>query len=700
MADRARYSFASQLAILKSCPDIISRLLKSGGSVLLAAKLLVISRLLHTRLSQRSDPPFYLNILRTKLGSLRKRLLNRIERRFKRLDVDRDMLVEAMCAYSLATSSSAKDVLRHYHHMRQEEISDGIEEGKTGHEHLLVALRLYMKTSKDTHAIAPNQLSYALEKLKSISLIKSKDVSALVELNLDVHGRWIDDDITSFTPFVRHDDLHKVEAEALLKQWARRTFQIFLNGLKYRVQDVQDPSNLMQLRRETIEFWLSSHQHSTGIDSTEALDELRNVFNTQGIHIAQSRASKLDNVKSLIENHVQHWQSGNSDSSPSLWDSSMIKMDMSQGGAKGFRKSLASRSLGENEALSSVWREYTDFLKGVEAVEEVIKNLREAKWADEFVDVDDEDDLLDNKQTLLSKDDPGLWQEKLEGSLQEYYTDFQTALSELRPHESDESSGYKSCFLLRIWRQVRQHLPLSYQDPGLGSGSILELHEINAGHVLHLPLQKCSSRLRKVGNASDLPARPLWEGDPQLPNLPSLWAYRLLLDLTASMTACGGDIWNPQATDALKILLRNQMVLLTEELFKDGAVTINGHTNYDHTIREDQEPKSEDSTDLENTQQRDTSPKTENATQVNGLVHHPDPTTHSHDTKVQTVFDLDYLINATTSKDSSSAAENGLIVLQKKFTDELALETESVDRMKKDASEYWKRTSLLFGLLA
>jgi len=80
---------------------------------------------------------------------------------------------------------------------------------------------------------------------------------------------------------------------------------------------------------------------------------------------------------------------------------------------------------------------------------------------------------------------------------------------------------------------------------------------------------------------------------------------------------------------------------------------------------------------------------------------HPHKSTEdpSDDTTIQTLFDTAYLINATAIK-NLAAENNELISLQNKLMDNLTLEARSVERMKKDAAEYWKRTSLLFGLLA
>lgn len=708
MVDSARYAFASQLAVLRSCPDVISRLLKSGGSVLLAAKVLVISRLLHTKLSQRPNPPPYLENLRNKLGSLRRKLLGKIDRRFKSLGIARDVLVEALCAFALATSSSSKDVLRHFHHVRQESISESMDRDGSGHEHMLHALKLYVKTLRDTQAMIPNQLTHALEKLKSIPLFKNHDVYSIVELNLDVHERWIADDIKPFTPYIRADDLSKTEAERSLKQWAKAAFSSFLQGLRKRVDKVQDPLSLIDLRQSIIELWLSNHQHSTNIDSADTLDSLRGVFNLQAIHIVQVRTSRLDRVSSVIQDVLQDWQPGVSDLLPSLWDPSITSMNFSSGG-KHFRETLTARSFGETEPLTRASHEYKTFLQSIEAVEETIKKLRENQWTDDIDDVGDEDDLLDNKQVLLSEDDPRLLQVEMSDALDEAYRNLQNALGTMHPFEDDKARLQKCCFLIRVWRELRQHLPKSYDNQDLGLEAIPTLQGIIADENLRLPIERFSKQIGKTANAGTLVARPLWEGDPALPVLPSQWTYRFLLDVVASMTKCGSDIWSPQATDTIKQRLNLQVAHLLEEV-ATPAEHVNGHINGTTDADGPEEGKEEEAADDEREEdpapdhasantQKTTSPTSDNPNGAlpNGIS--PRPTPNSRDKKIQILFDTSYLINAATTKNIDSEV-NKLISFRDSLVEELALETKSVQRIKKDAGDYWKRTSLLFGLLA
>ena len=614
------------------------------------------------------------------------------------------MLVETMCAFSLATSSSVKDVVRHFHHMRQEAMSEAMGERISGHKMMLATLRLYVKTLRDTQAVSPNQLSSALERLKSISILRDQDVHSLVELNLELHEQWIDRDVRTFIPYIRHDDLSKIEAERLLKDWARKQFSAYLDGLRERIEEVQDPPALILVRQQIIELWLSNHQYVIGVDSTEALDGLRGAFNRQAVHIVQSRASRLDRVVIAVQGVLQDWHPDNSSASSSLWDSSMTPVGMNKGG-KIFRENLSARSLGKNESLSLVSNEYNAFLEGVESVENMIRKLREIRWTDDIDDVDAEDDLLDNKQVLLSEDDPGLLQEKLSNALDDAYAKLQESLGNFESWNDNEYRGQKCCFLLRTWRELGQRLPHSYQNAVLGMTSIPKLQQTNAEEVVHSPLQKCSIRLQRITRTDALPTRSLWEGDPQSPVLPSPWTYRFLLDLVNSMAASGSDIWSPKATDMVKRQVMAGIVPLIEKLLDSEPIArnghVNGHTN-GFTDSGKEEPGGKGNSNEKTAEDEDLSSNNDHP--VNGSIPNGNEATsqllvHGRNIKIHTLFDLIYLDNATSSKDLDAAEKNWLS-LRDKLTDDLSLETKYVERVKRNAAEYWKRTSLLFGLLA
>jgi hypothetical protein len=163
--------------------------MKREGSYLLIAKVLVIARLLHKALSQATNKPPIVDELWERLLSVRRKLLRRIDKRLSNTSGETASLVESMCAYALATSSTPTDVLHHFLKMRLDRMNSELKAG--GDElakHGISALKLCIQTCLDTQTIFPRRLADALGKLKAHPLTQDPDVRGLYELNLDVHG--------------------------------------------------------------------------------------------------------------------------------------------------------------------------------------------------------------------------------------------------------------------------------------------------------------------------------------------------------------------------------------------------------------------------------------------------------------------------------------------------------------------------------
>src|SRR4051794_7745229 len=109
MAEFGGRAVAAQILLLQKCRFCVARLLRDHESSLLAAKVLTVSRLLLKTLGHTTPPLPVLDTLRTQLASLRRHLLRRLDQRLSNLDSSLEQLVEAMCAFCLATSSSSSE---------------------------------------------------------------------------------------------------------------------------------------------------------------------------------------------------------------------------------------------------------------------------------------------------------------------------------------------------------------------------------------------------------------------------------------------------------------------------------------------------------------------------------------------------------------------------------------------------------------
>lgn len=694
LADTHRFTLASQLAILRNCPEALSKLVRNGDMVLLAAKVLVISRLLHKKLSQRPKPPPYLDILRNRLANLRRKLLDKIDRRFQALELTGTALIDAMCAFSLATSSSATDVLRHFHHIRLEAMAhQGQKNGNSG-QGSCQALKVYIKTLKDTKTFLPGQLATALQNLKTSPLCKSRDLQSLVELNLEAHEQWISDDIKMFTPYVRYDDLQKSEASRSLKEWAEHASASFFVELRNEIKFVDNFAVIMKLRTQLLQLWLSNSQHSLGVEMSDFLDGIRNTFNARCTWLIEAQTKSLENIAITAGKKILHLQKSRPNLCASLWDSSITSMDIIDGG-KAFTNILLDRSTGRNEALIAISVDYRTWLERIEKIEEMITAMRKIRWEDVADETDANDDLLD-KEVLLSEEDPQLLQDKLGDCLHESFSFFSNSVRTMASKISEPDGGPQAVYLLRIWREIRHNLPSTFQnDQYLGLDSINTLHDVLATSAVYTPLQTCEKRLKKSLYGKTLLGRPLWEGTPELPVLPSSWTFRLLTELISSMTGLGVDVWSPRAANVLKGKLKDQLEAVLRGAMAPPIVKeplFNGDAAVDEPTKNREEEKPE-ANRQEEAQHEDS--EQEIPAEINPC---PAPQqTPALESRIQLLFDLLYLSHAFIPIPSSEE-DNG-IETQLSIVGETRLSEGSVKRIRRDAEGYWKRSCVLFGLL-
>jgi len=647
----------------------------------LVAKVLVVSRLLHKSLAQGADIPPFLDDLRTQLASLRRKLLVHIDRRFAGPSATPDVLVEAMCAFSLATSSLPKDVLRHFLHVRTEALIARLERNE-GDGNVLEALKVYVRTLQDTRTLFPKRLAESLAKLKAQPLLRDPDVRGLVELNLDLHERWVADEVRNFTPWVRHEDLQTAEAEKVLKEWARKVFEVFLGGLRDRLQGVEDLMELARLRKQLLEMWLSTDGQPSGFVTPEVLSGLRSAMNTQFNHVICGRVDRLDLVSSEVKAVIEAWKPGVSDVHLSMWDASMTGMDVSNAAAA-FKQAILHRSHGKNNTLLRVLDKWTLWLHSVDEVGTVIESLKRTKWdLDLDADEDDEELELDSKETLLNEDDPRELEENFVDALRAAMSTMESKLQDCAAISTPESTPHQSLFLLRLIREFRQHLPKHYQNPQFSLSLVPAAHHTLADSILHTPLHAFERTIQKISHTRKVPTRALWQGTPPLPVQPSVAVFRLLHGIVEAMNEVGSDVWTVDATDILKRQLRARLLPFLEDTRNAKATSTSAqHQTNGPTDAVKEEPEQEQES------------KPESAETVGYSL---------DDFDIQMLFDIFFLQHATALKLSKSKTGNDddlpLSLVSSKVSDAMGIE--GLDRLRKAAEGYWGKVGLLFGLLS
>jgi hypothetical protein len=664
-ADKERFTVASQLAVLRSCPEVLSRLLRRGGSVLLAAKVLVIARLLHKKLAQNQHTASYVETIRLRLAKLRSRLLTVIDRRLGN-EATQEVLLDSMCAYSLATSSSSTDILRHFlrtrlHVIANTEVELNWVSDTTKDEPILISLRLWIRTVQDVRALFPRFLSLALAKLKATALIKGDDLRAITEFDLDIHEMWIGDEIRNFTPYIQHDDLQNSVTTKMLNSWSPTSLDTLLTLISARLAVVGRVEYIITLRKDCIDLWLSSAGAARGVDFSDMLEKLRTAFSARLVGLINTECEKLF----FLENMIGHALKGQSFTLTShkdcLWAMTSAPTTSGRGSEK-YLQDLQDTFYSRNALVSNCLKEHITWTESMNELQEMIEKLKETKWTTDNDDLDDDFETGKSFQTLLSQTDPEELKTQLSASISSSFTKLGDSICKLIAGmpPNDGQTGAKSAFLLRVLRDITHHLPLGHETPEFAAAATKTLHASVASHVVGDIISRNQKLLRKAVRARAVPPqRALWQGTPELPVLPSPWTFTFLRAVEEAMADVGADIWNGAAVGQVKRKLRASLM---EQFEKEAEKGVGAATH------------GADAT---------------GSRAGSGV---PDK-----DARIQRLFDLRCLSVASSVAGSGGDGFEAYIA---SLAAEPDMGEEVISRLGKSAEEYWRKTSLLFGLLA
>jgi len=691
--DTEDLGWTARMKVLSGCVVVVGRLLrrKEGGEekrfnrsqrLVTAAKVLVLSRLLMKKLSDETNEDFagVVEETKKKIGALRRRLLRGVERVLEKVNGDREDLLHALCAYSLATSSGAKDALRHFLHVRGEALALAFEDEE---EHIrtrdkdgnmVKALGLYTQTLLDVQALVPRRLHDALLGLEG--------------LRLDVYERWLGDDIIYFSSYIRHDDLDGQQAVETLRGWAKKASEILLQGFEKTSSRIPEFKAIVDLRTKVFEIWIRDGGKAKGFDSVEMLDGLRNTINSRMISLVEARISKLHLVGTEIEAALGSWVPNINEKASNIWGQELFDMELSNG-ARDFKAAIICQVYGRNDTVSRVVKGYEAWLHLTNELFATIDQLKKQRWDDDLENLDD-DLSLEDRDMLLSKDDPAMLQKRMDRNLKREFDDLHEKISTLAAtHRASDHAGGISIFLLRVLREIRTKLPTHPDLQSFGLSLVPALHKSLASSVLTGSLEGFKKTIFK--KRKRLVGRALWEGSPELPVQPSPATFRLLHSLTSSMAEAGADLWSPAAIAVIKSQLCDA---LTQEwevvLQKPPSEKIQPNEDEKNSEKGDDEKVAPDGTALTE----------ETATNGDDSAKSSEPDNLATEILTQTFFDALLMRNCLLPKAAQTAAGSSLVNLTEKLQAGAGLASADAARMEKAALENWKRTSLLFGILA
>ena len=644
----------ARVKVLKGALEAVSRIVRKGGNALGAAKVLVLARLLNKSVSESENAPPVLAELKKKLAGVRRKLIAYIERSLARATGDRTVLSNTMCAYAMITSSTPKDVLRHFLQVRYEQLESQAE--TLNEDNILAMLDLYGKTLVDTRDLFPRRLAEALAQLSKAPLLRDNQVTSTEELNLDIYSRWIPDDIRTFTPWVRHDQLTASESNEGLKAWARQAQASFVQALGGCLQKQEDAQVVLSMRRNVLSKFLSVSSKLRNDDFTQSIKDLQSVLIVRLEELA-AKSADLSSfaLKSLDNSSVP---SRSLQSSPWALATQSINLNA---GALAFRAAILDHRHGRDSAVKSEHDALDRWTAQLNSHWEFVTSMRTAKWDDDLdFDIDDLD--YDGEETLqeaLSRNDAAKFEQKLRESTTEAFKKAYESIEKASSTQSEQAS-----FFIRILRELDlRRSTLSDRLAATKESNVFDhttlistLHATLSEQASYVALNDFSETLGKQSTV----ATSLWDGTPALPTQPSPATFRFLTALQTRMAEMGEDLWSGRAVEAVR---------------KHASTNLADVLNKFPREQEAASTKSDEAGDAVESAEKTAS--------------------HDKELRVQRLFDTLYLSAALDSK-SRDVLGSVRSTLRKSAEVDAAAE----QRMEKSTAEYWKRTSLLFGLFA
>ncbi|KAK3671090.1 hypothetical protein LTR78_009051 [Recurvomyces mirabilis] len=682
--ERGGLRAVAQTKVLQSCLVVARRIMRrGGGEALVVAKVLVLGRLLCKSVEEGGEKPAVLEELRRRLGLLRKRLVAYIDRSLlKTSTVGNDGLAQSLAAYALVTSSSAKDVLRHFLNIHLERIESEAEGENTSKSAILEVLDFYKQTLESSRAVFPRAFMEAVARLSKGPLLRDPQITALTELNIDLYGDWVAEEVQSFTPWLRHESLATSEVQAALKSWSMEAQKMLLTAVTTCIDVQKDFSAVVEVRRAVVLRYMAMASLHNDEHVSDTIREVAAVTRRRLGEIAKRTVhAGSDSFSGLRNDSASHQATSD------IWNLASQDFDL-HAGAKSFRTAILAKQHGRGHELQVICRKLDGWVEDIEALVQSVQQLRTVRWHSELdVDLDDLEDsdaLVDE----LNKDDPDKLLAQLRKGVGEVLKKLYDGICDAAQSVDDPAT------ILRALRELKRRESALHDlvdvDVGDDEGTaqlISSLHHALAVQVSKEALALWSSEHGRHHNV----ATTLWDGSPVLPVQISPTAFKVLTNLHGSMADVGHDLWSARAVDALKRHLDKELAISLGDALPPRTslptTTKNGHA-YEEELSSNG--------GVTTTVDHETKAAGVEATETND-----EQSVRSREDQIQSLFDILYIGRIlhrpeTTSQKNEEKKESLHNQASELFT-HLDLEHSARERLTKSANEYWKRTYLLFG---
>ncbi|KAF2478573.1 hypothetical protein BDY17DRAFT_305430 [Neohortaea acidophila] len=581
-----------------------------------------------------------------------------------RVSLDKARLPRVLCGYVLVTSSTPRQVLRHFLQMRLDELNRATE--TPSESHVVQMLELYTQTLADTRDLFPRRFADLLARVSKGPLVQDEQVTSLFELNLDIYSSWMPEDFQTFTPWFRHDHLVSTEVTDALAAWTQQARSCVFEGVAEYLSGEDDAQTILDARQKFISNFMEMSNTTKDVDSTEVVQGVRLAFLERLSELAAQAAT----VDDLAIGDADEPALPTSESLSSLWDVATEDYDLAHG-AFGLRRALLDARHGRDKKLRVEIEKLDAWMKRLNDFLDVADEMSSTTWEDNSDFHLDDTNGDDSLQQILSKQDPEQLRSRLRTVIQDSLTRIRTQLDAVAP------STNHPAFYIRIWREIDwrcQALDNRLSIPS-DSFSVAELHR-NLAQSLSKAVVPAAIELSK--KRRHVPTT-LWDGSPPLPIQCSPMIIKFLTKLHRAMEEGGTDVWNLHCVaeakkaiaDALEQGLDDpEFTLCSSTDVVKGEVLTNGHSEDNEAnghVEEERSPAQDEKSDRLEARQR---------ARI-----------------VQNLFDTLYLGQVLADGEAFHS-------LVEKLTKNGEVDEGSLERLRKSASEYWRRTYLLFGALA
>lgn len=443
---------ASQLKLVDQMLRSASKATKER-SVLLASRLVVISRLLIKHLDENSDTKKAVQWLQNRLKTIKQYLLNRIDSMLTNPTTAIHVLSQATVAYCLTTSSSSSDGVKHFQRLRSQKIAQVKPESATKLNrriHIKQKCHYLVVSVTATRALFGRAVIELLNNLQKQPLLEDETILQMGVLQIDLYRDLLPADILSFTPYFKRVVPTTSEVQNSIQSWVN-------DATKYIARDIEDAirtSNLISVlraRTEILEVLLPSC-FTTSIHKSAAFENIRITFSKKILELLRDQSVRLQQFCGDFQTNELTTDEG------SFWKSDAVR-DVNTRSSNAYLRTLRRLQLGIQKDLESQFQQLRRWAALCSKTREELNSMGRTRWQDKIEEYDDDDEEAAQEiLTALSKHDPQQFTEEFESALRDAANAFVTVIAEQATETAgkkvETEAAHQTTNLLRVIREI------------------------------------------------------------------------------------------------------------------------------------------------------------------------------------------------------------------------------------------------------